>query len=60
MTSMRSAGLLLLLLVGCSSVESVSVPGTSIRFDLVRVSGWGRTPGFWIGAREVTWAKREK
>ncbi len=49
---------LLMVLVGCASTkESVLIPGTSVRFDLVRIEGWGRTPAFWMGTREVTWAE---
>jgi hypothetical protein len=45
----------LLVLVGCASTtESVQEP---VRFDLVRIPGWGRTPSFWMGCREVTWAE---
>src|SRR5689334_12676791 len=55
--------MMLLLLAGCASVEegprseTVAVPGTSLRFDLVRISGRDPVPGFWMGAREVTWAE---
>jgi hypothetical protein len=49
---------LLLILVGCASTtETVLTP---VRFDLVRVKGQGRTPWFWIGAREVTWAEFDR
>jgi sulfatase modifying factor 1 len=46
---------LLLVLVGCASTtETVLTP---VRFDLVRIEGWGRTPAFWMGTREVTWGE---
>jgi len=53
--------LILLLAVGCASHEqTVEVPGTPLRFGMVRVEGDGRTRSFWIGAREVTWAEFDR
>ena len=52
---------MLVLLAGCASVEegpsseTVTILGTSVHFEMVRIEGRGRVPTFWMGAREVTW-----
>ncbi|HVR85920.1 MAG TPA: SUMF1/EgtB/PvdO family nonheme iron enzyme, partial [Planctomycetota bacterium] len=54
---------LIFVLAGCAGVaepprkETVSLPGTSLHFELVRIPGRDRVPTFWMGAREVTWAE---
>jgi len=59
---MKRAGVLLVL-AGCASfgegprLERVPVPGSSLSFDLARISGRGAVPEFWMGTREVTWAE---
>lgn len=48
---------LAILLQAAPEKETVQVPGTKVRFEMVKVPG---TPGvrpFWIGTREVTWAE---
>ncbi|HLY08930.1 MAG TPA: SUMF1/EgtB/PvdO family nonheme iron enzyme [Planctomycetota bacterium] len=62
---MRKAALILVL-VGCTAVEesprleSVAIPGTSLRFAMARIAGRGPIPTFWMGAREVTWEEFDR
>lgn len=53
---MRSFVVALVLVAGCASgVDTVAVPGTKFRFQMVRVDGKGAVPSFWMEARETTW-----
>jgi len=56
--------LLALCLAGCAGAapveEAVSVPGTSIRIEMVYVPADGRLGAFWISKREVTWAEFDR
>jgi hypothetical protein len=53
--------LLVTVLSGCAGApapdETVAVPGTSIRLEMVYVPGDGRLRPFWISKREITWAE---
>ena len=61
---MRPLVLFWLCLVGCGSValreETVAVPGTPIRIEMVYVPGDGRLRPFWISTRLVTWAEFDR
>ncbi len=54
---MTFALLLSLLLQAPPPKETVTIPGTKVSFDLVRLPGDGTLRPFSIGAREVTWAE---
>lgn len=49
--------LLALALQSAPQKETVPIPGTRLKFDLVKVPGGPGVRPFWIGAREVTWAE---
>jgi hypothetical protein len=57
---------ILLLLGGCGSVpappveETIAVPGTNIRLDMVFVPGRADLRPFWISKREVTWGEFDR
>jgi hypothetical protein len=51
---MSSLGLLLLMLPQDLSRETVTIPGSGVKFTLVRLPG-GKLSPFWIGTHEVTW-----
>lgn len=54
------------LLWGCAAAppllreETIEVPGTRIRLDMVLVSGDARVRPFWISRREVTWGEFDR
>lgn len=55
----------LLLLGGCTAAaapreESVAVPGTDLRLELVYVPGTSTVRPFWISKREVTWGEFDR
>jgi hypothetical protein len=56
----RPAALLFLCLGGCAgaapSEETIVIPGTRTRIEMVYVSGDARLHPFWISKHEVTWA----
>jgi len=56
--------LLALCLTGCAgatpTAETVAVPGTSLRLEMVYIPGDGRLSPFWISAREITWAEFDR
>jgi hypothetical protein len=54
---MTFALLLSLLLQAPPPKETVTIPGTKVSFDLVRLPGDGTLRPFSIGAKEVTWAE---
>jgi formylglycine-generating enzyme required for sulfatase activity len=45
------------LLLSSAQTETVKIPDSEVRFDLVRIPGGGasRLGPYWLGAREVTW-----
>jgi hypothetical protein len=58
-------GLLLVLgVLGCAGgaphEETIVIPGTPIRIEMVYVSGDARLRPFWISKREVTWAEFDR
>lgn len=67
---MRSFSLLAgLALVGCTAppieaperrLETISIPGTKVAFEMVRVAGDGRVRPFWIARRELTWGEFDR
>jgi hypothetical protein len=54
---MTPALLLAVLLQATPPKETVTIPGTKVSFDLVRLPGDGTLRSFSIGAKEVTWGE---
>ena len=57
--------LFLLLLAGCASTaatreETVAIPGTGLRLEMVYVPGTATVRPFWISKREVTWGEFDR
>jgi hypothetical protein len=60
-----AAAALALLGAACAStasgrIETVAVPGTDVRFEMVHVGPGGSLRPFWISRREVTWAEFDR
>ncbi len=63
--AVRASVVLLGLVSGCVAApgpegggsRTIIVPGSGVRFDVVRVPGGGGLRPFWLGKHEVTWAE---
>lgn len=61
---MKSLPLMLALIGGCAASmpaeETVAVPGTDLRLEMVYVPGTAKVRPFWISKREVTWGEFDR